>query len=778
MARPSTISPQRNVILALAAGALLFLAGWAAARRILPEWRTARLPTQEATVARFSEILRAVGIQPTAAAPRASLGSDMRVLSAAYENLGRQGADWLAASGCALPLQVEQHTAATPAGGPSMVTLQLCADLRPWQAQSMAENWFQAAGKPYLDSPVRDLVRRISASGGTGTEPALGEPQKMMITNSEAQVYQLPRAGDSAAPPEYLQVMGFPGPGAAATRLPGTVADAVARNRIFSWSGLLLQTLPGLLLVLGVGVLFVALLIRRHVDFINALLLAAFALLGTSGALGEASSSGGVLSVAALTVVWLGRGLGLFILWAAAESWLRSTLPGFTTSLDAVRAGRLGPRAGRAIVGGWGLGAGLAGLQLLIFSLAALSRSVHPKQASVAVAVFGGSSPFLQAPLRAGLVVLAVAAARRVLPARWAPWGAVLLAALLQDIPSLEPWPAGLAASLATAALLVLVHQAFGLTALLVAALNAQCLPTALFATGQPGWMAGALAVCGAVSLGLVVTGVVALGMRDDPASERAGVPRFVRRLEDERRMRYEMDLLARMQLGLLPATLPEIPGWTIAARSVLANEVGGDLYDFVWDEQGRLWIAAGDVSGHGFSCAITQAMTKAALVSLVYSGTTPSEVLLEMDRVLRTGGDVRSFASLVLLRLDPASGEGLVANAGHPYALLRGVAGVRELALPGLPLGRGPARTYHDVALTLLPGEALVLASDGLFEAVSPSDETYGFDRALDLLASGVGSSAQDVLEHVFADWARFRGGRPAGDDTTLVVLRRVDPS
>ncbi|MEO8504065.1 MAG: PP2C family protein-serine/threonine phosphatase [Acidobacteriota bacterium] len=775
MARPSIDSPRRILIGAVAGGMAVFLLGWLGARRVLPEWRTARLPEPAVAESRFTELLQVSGLPARPdSRPRAVLGSDAKVLAAAYANLGSQAAEWLAQSGCALPIQISQHSAPQPVGSlPSVLTFQICGDLRPWQAQIMPENWFQSAGRPYFDSPVREIVRRVIASGGTGVEPPLGKPQTMMVANSEAQVFALPR-GPAGEPQEFLQVVGFPGPGAAATRLPGTLDEATRRNQMFSWSGLFLRTFPGFLLVVGVGALFVALLIKRHLDFVNALWLGLIALVATSGALGEASSSGGVLSAAGLGVVWFGRAFALFVLWSAAESWLRSTLPGFTTSLDAVRAGRLGPRAGRAILGGWGMGAGLAGVQLLVFTFAALGNLVHPTDSSVSVSVFAGSSPLYQAPMRAGLVVLAIAASRRLLPLRWAVPAAIVLTGLVLEMPGLDPWPAALAVSLLTGAVLIWTHQLFGLTALLVAALNTLCLPTAVFAAGQLGWMRGGLILCASLSLALAVTGAVALALREDPNSERVGVPRFVRRLEDERRMRYEMDLLARMQLGLLPETLPEIPGWTIAARSVLANEVGGDLYDFVWDEHGRLWIAAGDVSGHGFSCAITQAMTKAALVSLVYSGTTPSEVLGEIDRVLRTAGDVRNFASLVLLRLDPVTGEGVMANAGHPYALVRGASGVRELALPGLPLGRGPARTYQDAPVALAPGEALVLASDGLFEALAGDDEVYGYDRARTVLQSGAGNGALDVLETLFADWTRFRGGRPASDDTTLVVLRR----
>lgn len=760
----------RNVALALVVGLGTVLGGWVAARGVLPEWRQPPLPSRERVAQTFRRAVAAAGLAPIERRPDLRPATDHRALAYAYAHLGGGARDWLLRTQCALPVEASSRVRGPGGdGGESELTLQLCGDLTPEVAQSMAENWFQSAGKPFLESPVRERVRAMLVPATTDLGPA----QPMAIANTDGAAWQLPAALERGAP-EVLQVVSFPGPGAAASRVPGTLRQAIARSERFSWAGLLLQILPSALVIAGVGVLFIVLLLRRHVDFLNALVLATVALVGTAGALGQASSSGGALSLGFQVVLWLGRAVAVFVLWTAAESWLRSTLPGFTTSLDAVRAGRLGPRAGRAILGGWGLGAALAGVQLLCFAAAAVSGAAHPKDTSVTFAVLAGGSPFAAAPLRAGLVVLAMAAARRVLPPRWVPWGAIVLAALLQEMPALEPWPARLAASLLTASVLVLAHQAFGLTALLATAFNAAFLPVALFGAQQPEWLAVPLAVCGAGSLALLLVGVVASSLKHDPASERAATPRFVRRLEDERRMRYEMDLLTRMQLGLLPAALPELPGWSVAARSLLANEVGGDLYDFVRDGRGRWWIAAGDVSGHGFSCAITQAMTKAALVSLVYSAKTPSEVLGEMDRVLRTAGDVRNFASLALVRLDPETGEALMANAGHPFPLLRDADGVREVALPGLPLGRGPERVYTDVPFVLRPGDALVLASDGLFEAVGQDDEPYGYDRGRGVLGSGIGGSAAEVVEHLLADWTRFRAGRPPMDDTTLVVLRR----
>ena len=173
---------------------------------------------------------------------------------------------------------------------------------------------------------------------------------------------------------------------------------------------------------------------------------------------------------------------------------------------------------------------------------------------------------------------------------------------------------------------------------------------------------------------------------------QRLAPPAFVRRLEEERRFRHEMDLLAKMQRGLLPRTLPRLAGMSWRPTRSSPTRPGGDLYDVLSDDEGYVWIAAGDVAGHGYSCAIAQAMTKSALASLVGHGRTPAEVLQRADRVLRAAGPTRNFTSLLLLRLHPETGEGLLSNAGHPYPLLWPAA-VKEIEISALPLGLGPPR-------------------------------------------------------------------------------------
>jgi sigma-B regulation protein RsbU (phosphoserine phosphatase) len=250
--------------------------------------------------------------------------------------------------------------------------------------------------------------------------------------------------------------------------------------------------------------------------------------------------------------------------------------------------------------------------------------------------------------------------------------------------------------------------------------------------------------------------------------------PAFMRRLEEERRVRYEMDLLARMQRGLLPERVPQLAGWEIAAHSLLATEVGGDLYDFLPDGDGHLWIAQGDVAGHGYSCSVVQAMTTAALASLVGPGRTPAEVLQQVDRVIRRGASRRNFTSLALLRLDPRTGRGLFANAGHPYPLLVAGGQVQEIVLPGLPLGHGPAREYDDLAIEVPAGSVLVFCSDGLYEATDWSATQYGYERPREVLRGVARRPAQAILEALLADWRKHLGNEEPPDDTTVLVIKR----
>ncbi|HET9228082.1 MAG TPA: PP2C family protein-serine/threonine phosphatase, partial [Thermoanaerobaculia bacterium] len=458
-------------------------------------------------------------------------------------------------------------------------------------------------------------------------------------------------------------------------------------------------------------------------------------------------------------------------------SFLRASDPDFTTSLDALRVGRLGPRGGRSLLYGLALGAALAGLELAVRAAAMAIPGAWPESYSIRLPVFaaGSSNPFSQGITLAGALLVVIAVVRRLVPRRWVPAVVILAGALLLGPLRIHPLPLEIAGNLAVMALLVLVGRRFGLTTRLTASVTSFLRPAAAFSLWTPAWLPVTLAVTVGTSAGLLALGLVGLRRPEQVELERLKPPPFIRRLEEERRIKYEMDLLARMQVGLLPVKLPEIEGWEVAARSLLATEAGGDLYDFLLDDAGRLWIAAGDVAGHGYSCAIVHAMTTASLASLISSERTPAEVLRQVDRVLRRGGTHRNFATLSLLLLDPATGKALLSNAGHPYPLALSAGEVSEIEASGLPLGQGPERHYEDISIQIPPGGALVFCSDGLFEAVDWSASPYGFERPQEVLRTLEDRSAEEIVEALLHDWRRHLRSEEPPDDTTVVVVKRV---
>ena len=766
------MNPRSEKILPLTAlvlGALILAGGVVLARRWLPEWY-GDFPERSFFIQRYQELARQVGFRPGREEPRAVLamgtGNDS-------EGLNEEELDKLEPS----------RAFAIGAGGHVRVRRNgfLPGDRRTFHlslyfsprgvVQSLvldSADSGQAAGKARTGLPPKQreaFARLLLAPGET-----LGAPREETPGETE-RLYAL----TGSDPLSHLRVdFGRNGSVNASRRLGALKPAEGGEDSEFPLAAFLLIGVPVILGVLTVLGMFLALLGRRRIDLVNGAAFGALSLLGTLPAFFTDPSRE---SAVENFLPGLFVSLWLFMLWSVGESYLRSVQPGLAANLDSLRAGRLGPRGGRAILYGLSAGAALAGLRLGLLAAAAARPGIWPDSLSLEFPLFGPQNPFWFAFQTAGAVALALALALRFLPARWALLGGCLAAGLAIFLVEMRPLWVHVAANFVLVPPLVVLCRRKGLAATLSATLALFLLPAAVYAGLRLEWLPAAFTVATSSSAILLGLGLVSLMRPAHSETERLKPPAFMRRLEDERRLQYEMDLLARMQLGLLPANLPQIPGWEIAARSLLATEAGGDLYDALEDEDGNLWIAAGDVAGHGYSCAIAQAMTVAALTSLIQADQTPSQVLRGVDRVIRRSGAHRHFTSLALVRLNLRTGEGLMSNAGHPFPLLLAVGGeVQEINLPGLPLGRGPQRQYENLPFEIPPGGALVFCSDGLFEATNAREDAYGYDRPRELLRSRDSRNAEQILETLFQDWRRYMGtNEPPSDDTTVVVIRRL---
>ena len=767
-----TSSSIRRQLLLIALGLLVFAGGVTLARSWLPEWHTGRLPGKRFYVDRYRELARRAGASTAPGEPRVSFSTtpEKETGARAARLLDGLSPDAAVELGAGLLVQVgrpaslsgiahqnhELIVSFTPAGEPWAFR---------WGVDEEAIG--TTAGRRGVFPAARraDLARLLLRPGERLGEAVAGGPAGDMTPS-------YPLIG--SRPPQQISVVAPPGGTILLGRaLGGTEAEG-ASGKNSDLSEIILVVIPLVAGALTAIILFLVLLGKRRIDFVNALWIAAFLLVAAAvPTLFARPGWTGALEVvgACFLALWA------FIVWSVGESYLRAVQPGLTVGFDALRAGRLGPRGGVSLVEGVAFGAMLGGFRLAALAAASRLPGVWSQGPSLRVPLFGVMTPFNDGVLLAAGVALVMGLAWRFLPPRWAPWAAALAGGLALPFASLRPVGWQVAVGVAAVGLLVFVGRRAGLAAILAAALCAELLPAAAFSAFHLSWLPASFLVTAGVPLLLLTAGLAGLRRPEWAERERLPQPAFVRRLEDERRLRYEMDLLARMQRELLPE-VPEVEGWEIAVRSLLATEAGGDLYDFLRDRQGNLWIAAGDVAGHGYSCAIVQAMTAAALTSTITATRTPSEVLREVDRVIRRGGSHRNFTSLALVRLDPATGQALLGNAGHPFPLLLAHDGeVEEIDLPGLPLGQGPNRRYADLPFEVPPGGALVFCSDGLFEATDPRENQYGYDRPRELLRALGDRSAAEILEALFADWRKhLAADGPPADDTTVLVVKRTN--
>ncbi len=250
---------------------------------------------------------------------------------------------------------------------------------------------------------------------------------------------------------------------------------------------------------------------------------------------------------------------------------------------------------------------------------------------------------------------------------------------------------------------------------------------------------------------------------------------RLHRALLERELLEHDLALARRIQQSFLPERPPRPAGWKVAVEYSPAQAVGGDLYDFVDLGEGRLAVAIGDVSGKGVSGALLMARLTSALRAAAARNPQPGQVVEELNDLIRNEGGDGMFVTLAFGVIDLASGRVEMANAGHLLPLVRHPDGrCGEIQLPaGAALGvRSPlaAPTY---TWTLVPGDLLVLTTDGLTEAATPGGERYETERVIEVLRRS-GSDPATALEALLKSARGFVAGRGFDDDLTVVCIGR----
>jgi serine phosphatase RsbU (regulator of sigma subunit) len=245
-------------------------------------------------------------------------------------------------------------------------------------------------------------------------------------------------------------------------------------------------------------------------------------------------------------------------------------------------------------------------------------------------------------------------------------------------------------------------------------------------------------------------------------------------RLEERARIEQELRTARLIQHSLLPKDVPMLPGWQIAPYYQPAREVGGDLYDFLTFEDGRLGLVIGDVSGKGVPAALVMATTQSMLRAAAQAAVSPGEVLARVNELLCVDMPPNLFVTCFYAILDPVSGRLHYANAGHDLPYRRYSGGVSELRATGMPLGLMPGMHYEENEATLALGDNVLFYTDGLVEAHNAKRDMFGFPHLMELIKELPCSST--LIDSLLQELATFTGSDwEQEDDVTMLVLHRV---
>jgi serine phosphatase RsbU (regulator of sigma subunit) len=244
--------------------------------------------------------------------------------------------------------------------------------------------------------------------------------------------------------------------------------------------------------------------------------------------------------------------------------------------------------------------------------------------------------------------------------------------------------------------------------------------------------------------------------------------------IDNARLYQQQKDFAEMMQHSLLPRELPAVPGLDVGHvyESSARVDVGGDVYDFLTLDDGRLAIILGDVTGKGIQAAADMAMAKFSFRALARTHPEPADFLARANEVIVDEIAAGKFITMLYVLVDPTAGTISCASAGHPAARLVDPEGnVTPLAGRGLALGIEPDQEYETEEAELKPGVSVVLYTDGVPEA-RRDGEMYGEERLDELLRRRASLGPQELAEAILADCRSFAGGE-LGDDCALVCLR-----
>ncbi len=243
---------------------------------------------------------------------------------------------------------------------------------------------------------------------------------------------------------------------------------------------------------------------------------------------------------------------------------------------------------------------------------------------------------------------------------------------------------------------------------------------------------------------------------------------------QSEKIMELELGQASEIQQTLLPDAPPSFPGFDLAGLNICCRTVGGDYYDFLPYQDGRLGLAVGDVSGKGMPAALMMSSLQARVQMLRETMPQPDEAVARLNRNLAERCPVGKFITFFFGLLQP-SGVFEYSNAGHNYPILLRAGGrIQELRGNGMVMGLFQNSSYPLHSITLEPGDLLALYSDGVTEAYDENQKEFGEEGLARFLAQNRHLACKNLADHLVEHVRNWHGSPSFTDDFTVLLVKR----
>jgi sigma-B regulation protein RsbU (phosphoserine phosphatase) len=245
--------------------------------------------------------------------------------------------------------------------------------------------------------------------------------------------------------------------------------------------------------------------------------------------------------------------------------------------------------------------------------------------------------------------------------------------------------------------------------------------------------------------------------------------------LKDKLLAKTELEEGRAIQLALMPEQSPKVSGWDIWLFTRSANDVGGDLLDFIQIEENRFGIAVGDVAGKGLSAALLMAKLQSSIRALVYDSQELSSLGKKLNKIFHRDSLPKIFASLVYAEISTESGKVDFINAGHYPPIIISSDKITQLNKDAPALGIITNAVFTEQHVSLNQNDFMIIYSDGLTEAQNDSGDFFGEERLIELMKNTTKNSSKQFGEVILSDVDSFIGKAPIHDDLTVAVLKKV---